>query len=361
MKIPFLSAARLSASRYIKAWVWLGGYIAHGRFLLFLSIIFLAICGRLGTIIGFVATVQSVVFIIALPKIPSFVTQIGIDNSDTFSIILVTLPALIFLIVAITQNLFERFSSILKTKISIELATQKVQFLTSKNSCSDNLGVTDPVIVAEYQKRYLAVFRIMTSFMSCLVFGSVFTLTVAVGIIINPLVTGSTIFIAIALGGVFLIKRHKESLNYESGGAQRTDEINQAKQIFNDNLQNFEGDKLSINAIRNASHSFNLATARGQKSKESVLIQSKLLMDMIQAFVILFFLFLIVGESVDTAKVGTLALLVLIIRFSVTYFQGLIKTILVLSKDYPQVVAMRLEHFDLILLSQSTAFKSPAH
>ena len=345
--MPYLDAARLSASRYIKAWMWLGRYIAHERILIFLSTIFLAICGRLGTIIGFVATVQSVVFIIALPKIPNFVTQIGIDNPDTFSTILVAFPALIFLIVAVTQNLFERYASSLKAKVSVDLATQKIQFLTSVNNHSDIPGPTSPVIVAEYQKRYLSVFRIMTSFINCLVFGSVFTLTVAVGVIINPLVIGATIFIAVSLGGVFLIMRHKESLSYEAGGAQRADEIIQSKNSFLEYLNKTENNNLGIKAIRNASQPFNLATERGQKSKESVLIQSKLIMDMIQAFVILFFLFLIVGESVDTAKVGTLALLVLIIRFSVTYFQGLIKTILSLSKDYPLVVAMRLEQINL--------------
>ncbi len=341
--MPYLGAARLSASRYITAWFWLGRYSAHSRLLLFLSVIFLAICGRLGLIIGFVATVQSVVFIIALPKIPIFAVQLGIDNPKTFTMILVSLPALIFLIVAITQNLFERFAAKLKARISIDLATQKFRSLTLANEPAEKPTVA--IQVAEYQKRFLAVYRVMTSFINSLVFGSVFILTVMVGIFINPLIMGSTILIAVFLGSIFLIKRHRESLLYESGGSLRTENIKQAKLAFQKHLKNLEDSENAYDAIQQASKQFNLATLNAQKSKESIQTQSKLLIDLIQAFVIFSFLYLVVGESVDTAKVGTLALLVLIVRFSVTYFQGLIKTILLLSKDYPLVVAMRLEQF----------------
>lgn len=343
--MPYLGAARSRASRYIIAWIWLGRYGAHSRLLLFFSVIFLAICSRLGLIVGFVATVQSVVFIIDLPKIPNFATQLGISNPETFTIILVSLPALIFLIVAIAQNLFERFAAILKSKISIDLATQKF--------CSLTLVIepieipTVAIQVAEYQKRFLAVYRVITSFINSLVFGSVFALTVMVGIFINPLIMGSTILIAVFLGGIFLIKRHRESLLYESGGSLRTENIKQAKLAFQKHLKNNEDNENAYYAVQQASKSFNLATLNAQKSKESIQTQSKLLVDLIQAFVILSFLLLVVGESVDTAKVGTLTLLVLIVRFSVTYFQGLIKTILLLSKDYPLVVAMRLEQIDL--------------
>ncbi len=85
--------------------------------------------------------------------------------------ILVSLPALIFLIVAITQNLFERFAAKLKAKISIDLATQKFRSLTLVNEQAEKPTVATQV--AEYQKRFLAVYRVMTSFINCLVFGLV--------------------------------------------------------------------------------------------------------------------------------------------------------------------------------------------
>lgn len=324
--------------RYASTWIWL---LKQNFNLQPVSLILSIVCGvgaRLGTVIGFIASIKIAVWLFQPDSMPEYLSNIADFNSIYSKAMLILIPGLIFLATAILQSYYSLLALKIKVYVSKELSikyAKSILSLSDVNIFKDRSTIAN--ITKELRKTHSQLFAVETMVINLLVLVPVLILSLIAGAWINIYIVGILLILGIVLCVTYVFQRHKDinsielkQLEIQSSIIEATNSILGIPLKKNDNASNNVEFLMGYENLTER-------VSMNQKLDHSFKSQSAFIMDLGQAIAVLVFLILLVNLGINS-NLEYLVILALLFRFIIAYGKSILTTILKLSPTYKLIL-----------------------
>ena len=326
--------------KFFQAWGWfLGGYALRSpaRVIVTISLGFLA---RFGLLLGFLATVKSVVWATNPSSLPHQISSFITPDGTAIHFLLIGLPCFVFLASGLSRYFFNKYTNQLQNEVANNMCMDI--YAAIKKSNSQNLKPSAHSNAAAFIKEgYQTAVALEMRLINITTMFCVLIIVIIIGFTINWKVMSIMCFSAIIAATLFLLRQHKASqLRRELIISAKSKEISATKKIKN---------LTSINDGISPNNEESLSFAREAISKmqASKLIEkieeykSGLAMDIGQVALIGIFLFSIQQSFVKNGDLVWVAFLAIVIRFILSYAQVITKDLEKLMSQHQTLIKIR--------------------
>lgn len=325
--------------RYVSAWLWIISRNAKLHPVLLILTISFGVSARLSTILGFVVSIKSAIWIFQPETIPPIFYEYLPVNQQTIFTVLILVPGLVFLLTGQLRYLHGNYALRLQTEFSNYSAYEiSLINLNSKESYELNDTITYVKIASELKKNYAKLFALEIILLDLLVLVLVVIISLSIGLLINWFIVSIIMGLGFALISIFVWKRHQDRNNLELLEA----ELRQAEALSVAVLTSTPSlsDEKKVDVASKITHLIeNISKIRGINQKFRT--RSDLMMDMGQSMIVIVFLALLLNSSIQSMQVEHLVILALLFRFIISYGKAIVQAILKLSPFYKFVVAIQ--------------------
>ncbi len=329
-------------TRYANTWLWLIRRNLKLYPTLLLLTVFLGVSARLSTILGFVASVKSAVWVFQPDTIPAlFYEYLPVSQQIMFGV-LILVPGLVFAMTGQFRYLQSNFALRLQTKFSNHLAYEILMIdFSQKNNEELNNVTTYAVVVGEIKKNYAKLFAIETMLLDLLILAPVIIISLLIGLFINWLIVSVIMCLGFSLIVIFIWKRHHDRNSLEQMETTlREVEAASVSELTGLSEKNLKTDNHATDVKSKVLPLIeNISIIRGEQQRFRY--NSDLIMDLGQSIIVVVFLSLLLYSDIQSMQVQYLVILALLFRFIISYGKAIVQAILKLSPFYKFVVVLQ--------------------
>ncbi len=335
---------------YIGVWYWLVKRNIAAAPKVFAITIFFGICSRFGMLISFFLTIRCATWILNPDLISRIADKYLPAYEHSLILILVAVPGVAFGASAIAQLLYNFYALNLRNEIAEYLAAESAKSqLTglSTEELGDRILVTK--IAADMRLGHGKLVAIEAMLVNLIVIGSVLLLIFIGGMFVDWFLMGVITSIGLVFALLTAGIRHTSSHDItEKQEEARLSEQSQIKAIAG-----VVDETASLKRNREAVGN-NLTELVGTMSEVKSINQqfnnkSSLILDLGQAVIIVSFLILLSNNEVkDQSQISLLIILVILLRFLVSYLQTAVHTVIKLSPHYPYLSQLRRQFTKIV-------------
>ena len=325
---------------FFQSWQWFLGEYALRSPARVLATISLGLVARIGLLLGFLATVKSVVWATNPNSLPHQISSLIASDGIAIHFLLVGLPCSVFLTSGLSRYFFNKYTNQLQNEVAHNICVDI--YAPIRRPPPKNIGPNAHSNAAAFIKDcYRTAVALEMRLINMATMSCVLIIVITIGFMINWKVMSIMCVTAAISASLFLFRQHKASqLTQQLITHAKSKEISATKKMQTLSMrddENLLANKETLGLAREA-----ISEMQASKLVEKIEeYKSGLAMDIGQAALIGIFLFSIQQSFVKNGDLVWIAALAIIIRFILSYAQVITKDLAKLISQHQTLIKIR--------------------